>query len=255
MRLIAAFLAAGILALLFAGNCFSACIWGELANFDVHNFTDSPVNDFTLILQGITCTDIEAYFCPVIYDSIKCWEDGLGTHIKWFFPPLEPCNWMHFGVSLRPGVHAPVVTFAALTWDCQPVGVIPFPWQAWEGSVECPIWDIIPGNPTIPDAGVYVFRQAAFSPFEIPLDNMTVDDPMIEGLEWFYMDEVPQLLLSEGELVLEMQTTGDPSAVVMYSVDGANQVRYLIFISQALLSYGDSDAGQSTWGGIKALFR
>ncbi|MGQ9603317.1 MAG: hypothetical protein ACUVUU_03815 [bacterium] len=255
MRLIAAFLAAGILALLFAGNCFSACISGELANFDVHNFTDSPVNDFTLTLQGIKCGDIEEYFCPEWYDSIRCWEDALGTHIKWFFPPLAPSSSMHFGVRLRPGVHAPIVTFAALTWDCQPVASIPFPWQAWEGSVECPIWDIISGNPTIPLEGVYVFRQAAFSPVEIPLNNMTVDDPMITGLDWFYMDTSPQLLLPDEELELEMQTTGAPSAVVMYYVDIPDSVRYLIFISQALLSYGGSDAEQSTWGGIKALYR
>ncbi len=255
MRHVIALLVVGILACAFASNCFSACIRGELANFDVHNFTTQPVNDFLLVLWGIKCSDIAEYYCPEMYDSIRCSEGEPGTIIKWYFPPVEPCNWIHFGVRLKPGVPAPIVAFAALTVDCNPVAVIPFPWQAWRGSIECPIWDIIPGNPTIPEQGVLVQRRAAFSPVDIPLNNMTVNDPMIEELEWFYEDYRPVLLTRDEELVLEMQTNGQPSAVVMYSVNGLDGTQYLVFISQALLTYGPSEAQESTWGRIKALYR
>lgn len=150
---------------------------------------------------------------------------------------------------------APIVVFAALTFDCNPVGVIPFPWQAWAGSVECPIWDIIRSNQTIPPEGVLIRRQAAFSPVDIPLNNMTVDDPMIQGLDWFFVDPEYQVLYPDGELVLEMQTDGEPSAVVMYSVTSQSGIEYLVFISQALLAYGPSGAEGSTWGGVKSLYR
>lgn len=233
----------------------AACIWGELANFDVHNFTNQPVNDFMLTLQGISCDDIESFYFPELYDSIRCWEDASGTNIKWYFPPVEPSNMIHFGVKLRPGVPAPIVVFAALTYDCNPVGTIPFPWQRWEGTVECPIWDIIPGNETIPDQGVVIWRQAAFSPEEIPLDSLTVDNSMVERLDWFFVDETGQVLYPDGEIALEMQTTGDPAAVVMYRVEDFNGTLFMTFLSEALISYGPSSTEPSTWGRIKALYR
>ncbi len=255
MKLKSVAIAIAIVALSIASSGRAACIYGELANFDVHNFTNQPIDDFMLTLRGITCDDIEGYFFPEMYDSIKCWEDANGTNIKWYFQPVEPCTWIHFGVELRLGVPAPVVVYAALTFDCNPVAVIPFPWQGWEGTVECPIIDIIPGNETIPPEGVVVWRQAAFSPVEIPLDNLTVDDPMIQGLDWFYFDEVGQVLYPDGELQLEMQTTGDPAAVVMYRVEGFDGTQYLVFLSEALINYGPSATESSTWGRIKALYR
>ncbi len=233
----------------------AACIYGELANFDVHNFTNQPVNDFMLTLRGITCDDIEEFFFPELYDSIKCWEDENGTNIKWYFPPVEPCTWIHFGVSLRPGVPAPVVVFAALTFDCNPVAVIPFPWQAWEGTVECPVIDIIPGNETIPPEGVLIWRMAGFSPEVIPLDSLTVDNSMVEAIDWIYVDEIGQVLTPDGELTLELQTSGDPAALVVYRVEGMDGTQYMTFLSEAIIDYGPSGTEGSTWGRIKSLFK
>ena len=67
---------ASLLFLFLSASAESACIVGELANFDVHNFTATAVNDFILVLDGgITCDDI-CYIWPgyhaAYYDSFYC---------------------------------------------------------------------------------------------------------------------------------------------------------------------------------------
>jgi hypothetical protein len=236
----------------------SAIITGELANFDVHNFTDYDVNDFVLVLQGIGCGDICYIWNPGggYYDSLRCWEEADGTHIKWWFPPIPWCEWKHFGVQLNAGVPAPIVVFAAWTVDCEPVAVIPFPWQRWVGSVECPVWDIIPGNPgTIPPEGVLISRRAALLVEEIPLDNLQRDDPMVRDVQWQYIDEIPQVLYPDSVLVLEMVTSGEVAALVEYTVEGFDGTEYMVFLSEAWFVSEPSATSESTWGRIKTLFR
>lgn len=162
-------------------------------------------------------------------------------------------------MRLRPYILNPAVVSASWTIDCTPVATIPFPWQRWEGTFECPVIDIIPSNPTIPDEGVLIMRQVALSPTLIPLQNLRVQDPMILELDWMQWDEFPEPLNPPGvppdELRLEIETTGEGAALVMYTVTGQDGTEYLVFISEAELSPGPSPTDESTWGRIKSFFK
>jgi len=93
-------------------NVEAARVYGTLSNFDIHNFTNQPVNDFELILRGpdLTCDDISDYYngwgtvggvpaggCVNLPGNrIKIvWED--------FNNPIMPCNYVHFGVGFNSG--------------------------------------------------------------------------------------------------------------------------------------------------------
>lgn len=205
--------------LLFSGSKVEgAVIKGVLSNFDLHNFTGGMVNDLEVILAGITCTDIQDYFhgrgyppaCSLGENSVRIW---------WEFDkePLEYCEWGHFGVQLKQGAKQPIWGWAIWTINGDPQEPpIPFPWQRWEGDTACYVYDIIIGTPQFPP--VIVSRQWAISDEVIPLDSLTPDNPMVEGLNWHPLEPAE---LAEGDsLVTRIGPTkpGDAAVLVMYNV-------------------------------------
>jgi hypothetical protein len=234
----------------------AACIVGELANFDIHNFQVLAVDGFQLVLEGDYSDKIESFYTSSLYGTPTVSVEGGNTTITWEFnEPLEYCTWIHLGVRLDPGVGAPVVIGSTLNDAAgDPIATLPFPWQRWVGTVECPVIDLIDANPTIPAIGVRVARQAALSPYEIPLQNLTVNDPMVIGLSW--MNYGTQMLYPDSVLTLTFLTAGEAAAVVRYDVssyDGIDQ--YVRFLSEAVLTYGPSDVEPTTWGRIKEFYK
>jgi hypothetical protein len=234
----------------------AACIVGELANFDIHNFQIMDVYSFELTLQGDYTDKIESFYESSLYGPPTVMTEDGNTIIRWdFYDPLPYCTWIHLGVRLDPGVGAPVVVGSTINDAAgDPISTLPFPWQRWIGTVECPVIDVIEWNATIPVIGVRVDRQGALSEWEIPLQNLTITDPMVETLPW--MSFGARLLLPDSVLTLTLFTSGQEAAVVRYDVSSYDGMDYYLrFLSEAVLTYGPSAAEPSTWGRIKGMFR
>jgi hypothetical protein len=171
-------------------------VYGNLSNFDLHNFTGGPVNDMELILQGnnLTCADIVDYY------------DGWGTSagqprggcqqvapgiikITWSDPGSIPhCQYRHFGVRLR--TIAPSIRVQQATWTNNgvPTGTLAMIWQTWVGTADCPVGDIIwpPIDPVPSPNGPpwIISRSWAFSSRIIPLDDLDRSNPYLDSLDW-----------------------------------------------------------------------
>lgn len=88
-------------------------IVGQLSNFDIHNDYDEPVDNFELELYGIQPSDIVDWFPgwgapPQINPIPPSPEMPGGTEVMWMEPtqPVNPSQWEHFGLHLKPGVIA-----------------------------------------------------------------------------------------------------------------------------------------------------
>lgn len=183
----------------------AAWIRGISSNFDLHNFTGNPVNDLAVTLESSPILAASGTISPAdivrLYagHASRGWipqvvETERGIVIIWKAPDgtyLEPCEWLHLGISLRAG--APPILYARATWtlDGQPVGTIAFVWQNWVGYADSSVGDIIipptefptkPGTQE-PDS-LIVSRSWATSTSVIPLDNLTQDDPLVMQLNW-----------------------------------------------------------------------
>ena len=99
-----------------------------------------------------------------------------------------------------------------------------------------------------------ISRQAGVGP-AIPLDHLQLEDPRLEQYPWTFWDEVPQMLEPDMELTLTLETDGEEAAIVIYTVNGLDGTEYMVFISEALIQSGPSPTEESTWGGIKGLYR
>jgi len=210
----------------------SPWIRGTFSNFDLHNFTDGPVNDLELVLGGIRATDIVKFYAgaharrwiPLVEEGnrelIIIWKAPDGEYLK-------PCEWLHLGFALRPG--APPVLYAKATWtrDGEPVGTIAFVWQNWDGDPDSGVIDIIipPAEfPIDPRTGepdpLKVERRWALSKEIIPLDNLTQADPMVRDLGWVEDPEVP--ILEPGsepsELIIPWPGEEIEAVLVQYTV-------------------------------------
>jgi len=251
--LIGAVLIAALLVL--SGLAYAACIVGELANFDIHNFQFLSASSFELELQGDYSDKIQSFYTSSLYGPPTVSTEGGNTTITWtFYEPMEYCTWIHLGVRLKDGVRAPVVIGSRLNVSVGDPVTLPFPWQRWVGTAECPVIDVIDPNGTIPPIGVRVERWAALSWSEIPLQNLTLTDPMVIGLTWTRYGTA--ILQPDSVLTLTLLTSGEEAAVVRYEVssyDGSDE--YLRFLSEAILTYGPSAREQSTWGRIKSMYR
>ncbi|UCE37999.1 MAG: hypothetical protein JSW00_01805 [Thermoplasmata archaeon] len=103
-------------------------IVGQLVNFDVHNDYHEKVDNFELELFGVQPSDIDKWYwkgkAPSYYWVNKTWgptlyggwgtpphitwlPSGKGTEIIWKDPdhPIEHCEWVHFGVWVKPGTN------------------------------------------------------------------------------------------------------------------------------------------------------
>jgi len=224
--------------LLFSGGkAEGAVIKGVLSNFDLHNFTGGMVNDLEVILAGIACTDIKDYFHGRGYPPDCIPQEG-GVMIRWKFEdnPLKYCEWGHFGVELKEGAKQPLWGWAIWTFNGEPIGdPIPFPWQRWEGDTACYVYDIIIGTPQSPP--VFVSLQWAISDEVIPLDSLTPDNPMVEGLDWHPSE--PRELAGGDSLVTQIGPTkpGDAAVLVMYEValvEAPDSIQS-IFVNEAVI--------------------
>jgi hypothetical protein len=275
------------------GQAEGAWLKGQLANFDVHNFTEDEVNDFELELRGkcLSCDDIVWYYTgPMAHGWVAECEDlcpgppeeclSCGVIIRWKGERyIGPCNWLHLGVEFGPCVPEIIqVTRATWTKDGTPTATVPFPWQSWQGTIDCPVWDVI--RPDL-EFTVEVTRTWAVLQEAIPLESLTREmvSPILERLVAEPVDgrqgeDAQAIPLSPGEetLSLEMRTDppGDAAALVMYSVASEEidpEAPFLWVISEALLSpertwwCPEFDCEEpcpvepSTWGQIKTLLK
>jgi len=209
----------------------AAWIRGISSNFDLHNFTEKPVNDLELTLGGITVNDIVRLYAG---DLARRWiphveEGNREITITWTAPEgayLEPCQWLHLGLSLRPS--APEVLHSKATWtlDGEPVGTIAFVWQNWDDNPEGVVDIIIPPSAfhAVPGTGrpdpLIVERRVAFSEALIPLDNLTQDDPMVRKLVWSEVLHVDTLTPDSqpSEMLILWPSDGEGAVLVQYTV-------------------------------------
>ena len=97
--------------------------WNSLSNFDLHNDYTKPINNFELELYGnIVSTDVVSWYDdtlgldPTLTNSSfgPCWYNGWGVpprinnqsygiEMIWKDKtrPVKPCQWIHFGVTLK----------------------------------------------------------------------------------------------------------------------------------------------------------
>ncbi len=233
----------------FAGHeAGAAWIRGISSNFDLHNFTQEPVNDLELTLGGIAATDIvKLYAGAAARGWIPDVRQGEGEiTITWKAPDrsfLKPCEWLHLGLSLRAG--APDVTYASATWtaDGKPVGTVAFVWQNWVGYADSSVGDIIippivfppiPGTQT-PDTLV-VERRWAASNMVIPLNNLTRADPMVVELKWSEKTQTDELTPKSkpSEMTIPPSDREVSAIVVQYTVTpGSSDRPTAVFTNEA----------------------
>ncbi len=98
-------------------------IVGQLMNFDVHNDYNETVDNFELELYGILPGDIVGWYWqglpPAPFKIGNTWYGGWGTppHISFLWSvngteiiwkdqnhPINPCEWVHFGLHVKPGI-------------------------------------------------------------------------------------------------------------------------------------------------------
>jgi hypothetical protein len=102
-------------------------IIGQLTNFEVHNNTCVEVDNFELEIYGIQPSDILGWYWqgmpqnlvwinrswgPTLYGGwgtppyIGLLPDG-AVEVKWKAPdyPIKSCQWVYFGLYIRPGVY------------------------------------------------------------------------------------------------------------------------------------------------------
>jgi hypothetical protein len=241
-----------------------AWIYGQLSNFDVHQFVDLPnVNDFELILwgDGLTCDYISDFYngWGIYYPGCQLCEDLGGGYIKirWYDPenPIPFCTYVHFGVRFYPG--APDVYAVTATWtvDGDPVGGIDAIWQTWVGTAECPVGDYIWFPMSGPKASgpqppYTIERMWAYTPEVIPLDSLTQGNSMLEGLDW----SEPQIEIMYGEPGENLEMWTDPlpqegGVIFTYTVSSARQIE-MVFINQAELEPPSDIPTLSEWAMI-----
>jgi hypothetical protein len=233
--LLLALILTGVLA---AHQASGAWIRGISSNFDLHNFTQKPVNDLELTLGGIVASDVINLYAGF---ASRGWipevKEGDGEiTIRWKAPEgthLYPCEWLHLGLSLRAG--APPVKQAKATWtlDGQPGGTVAFVWQNWVGYADSSVGDIIIPPSVFPlvegtqkPDSLIVSRRWAASGMVIPLDNLTQDDPLVTQVEWSPKSQEDTLTPDSRPSEMTVPpTTEDVQAIV---------VQYLVILESTL---------------------
>lgn len=90
----------------------------------------------------------------------------------------------------------------------------------------------------------------------IPLDDLTVNDPLVIASDWWFADEVEQSLDPFiTPLQLEIQAYGVPAELVKYRVVDCMYTDMVVILSEAILEYGPSATDRTTWGRIKGMYR
>jgi hypothetical protein len=247
----------------------AAQLYGVLSNFDLHQFVDLPnVNNMELILygDGLKCQHIRNYYpgwgtvldCGEYVPAGGC-EDLGGGYIKitWKDPanPIPFCEYRHMGVRFWPD--APDVRAVAAYWTADDVivGIISFIIQTWEGYAACPVGDIIwvmDEIPVPPDPGPpwIIERYWAWSPTVVPLDSMTVDNPMVTGLTWVgpFVDTLPGIPGESSEIITDPMPQ-EGGVLVRYDVVADGNVE-AVFINQAVLEPPGNIPTLSEWAMI-----
>jgi hypothetical protein len=224
-------------------------IVGSLSNFEVHNCYHEPIDNFELELYGnIVPGDIigwydepgPPYVVPGVFGPV--WFGGWGAppvintlpggvEIIWIDEenPVQPCEWIHFGVSLR---------------LVKKVMEIPAPVQFWQQFVGGVTDIIVFGDPTpspteTPEEALIV-RDYVVLPYEIPLEELTWEGT--ENLDWIPIDDpADPRVVHPGEVVTyDIPTTEeDEGVLVRYTVNWMNDPTGVAvqarFVNEALL--------------------
>jgi len=229
-------------------------IVGMLSNFDVHNDYPEPIDNFELELYGNITPDDVLYVYdppgdpyPVAGPLGTTWYGGWGApaqinaipggiELIWMDTtrPIPHCEWIHFGVRLRPPV--------------EKVKFIPVPWQFWRMAANLSLLDLIIFDPP-PRLGekVVVNREWATIPQgdpTIPLEKLTWDSEEVRRLLWHPVPGDPVVMAPNDEVTFEFspeETMGAAAGLVRYTVGWENMPGVLEsrFINEALLGRAD----------------
>jgi hypothetical protein len=206
--------------LLVPAQSQAALVTGMLSNFDVQNFTEDPVNDFHILLEGANCADIVNVFTPWGW-NYSCQDLPNGdVLISWTSAGyLLPGEMMHFGIEFYGQVDY-FVKYAYWTLHGRPI----LPWisfvnQRWQGSAECWVGDLIDGyTPPVSLDGVMVERDFALMPAALELADLMWDQTM--ALPWM-PGMGPELIPADPEFVSFLQIDNFemlPAILVRYPV-------------------------------------
>jgi len=139
--------------------------------------------------------------------------------------------------SLPPDVYKEHPEHGYVPEEQEKVAIVPAPWQYWTTFVGG-VTDIIVWDPPETNESVAIVREYATSLYEIPLDNLTWENPMIEELNWILIDDEPVIIPPGGNISFDIPTTEDDAAVlVRYTVAWAStpDMTEAHFINEAIL--------------------
>ena len=219
--------------LVFSAPAQAAWITGVLSNFDVRNITVENADDFHLIIDSVSCTDIIDGYDPPdwVFSCLDLPEGGLVVSWQSLTDLVLSTETRHFGVEFEGN---PQFRVRAAYWTYE--GRILFPWisfvnQRWEDSMECWVDDLLDGYPRLLNLEVTISnRDFAWSDTVIQLSDLTWEttEPLYwtTGIQWEDIPNDP-----EYESLLEIPSPGWPI--------GGTLVRYDLwkpgFIDQAAI--------------------
>jgi hypothetical protein len=171
------------------------------SNFDAVNRSDICVNDFHVVLSGVTCGQLMGGtqgLCSPPGWIATCMDlpFGQGCVINWMAVDgscVFPGDMRHFGYGLS-GIPNFRITAAYWTWNGVPVppfvDVIQQTWEPdpfWPGRWIDRVWGY---PPLVESGGVTIRRDWAWLPQPLPLETLTWSQTL--DLPWIQADEIPQ---------------------------------------------------------------
>jgi hypothetical protein len=227
-------------------------IVGMLSNFDVHNDYDEPIDNFELELYGnIVPEDVlYVYDPPGPPTKVSCWLGDTwyggwgappqinsipgGIEIEWIDPdhPVQPCEWIHFGVALKP---------------IKKVKFIPVPWQYWRITENLALEDLIIFDPPERQGTeVVIDREYAIIPYGEPaisLENLTWDGTSY--LDWKPVPGDPVTLSPNDEVNFTFsieETETAEAGLIRYTVAWADSPDVIEsrFVNEAILEHSNT---------------
>lgn len=213
------------------------------SNFDVVNRTGVCVNDFHLVLEGVSCAMLlpgpAGIYVPPGW-TVVCIDTPLGCELRWTRIDgacVMPGEVVHFGYVIA---WAPQVRIRAGYWTWNGIPLPPFldpviqTWEVPGGAVIDRVWGF---DPLIEPAGVVFRREFAVLPLQvIPLPQLNREET--QWVPWQMAD--PGFLVAPPdpgfEAVFEFpELPPVPSALLIrYDVYGSGETRLVSFTNEAL---------------------
>jgi hypothetical protein len=218
------------------------------SNFDAVNRSDICVNDFHVVLSGVSCGQLlggsQGLFSPPGW-SATCMDlpFGQGCVINWMATDgscVLPGDMRHFGYGLW-GI--PNFRISAAYWTWNGVPVLPFVdviQQTWEPTAMGGWIDRVWGFPPLVEPwGVQIRRDWAWTPTPIALPQL--DWTQTQGLPWALADPGLQVIPPSPEFQLPFffpMLPESASRLIRYqAVDNSGQV-LMTFVNEAIPAVG-----------------